>query len=160
MLELEPKILHALQNESKTMDSQNQINEAIYDGTDPVEDAKRMYKEELLSKLKLQEKIVAGKKTYVSIDKEIKKNALIEVFQEFSPFSTNNQLDPYLIFGHGVLAFFRMIRYMICTFMVISVLAAIIMYLYSTERYAEEYTNSTMDAIKVSNIDGAETNCY
>ena len=94
------------------------------------------------------------------MEKEMKQNALIEVLQEFSPFTTNNKIDPYLIFGHGVLAFFRMIRYLICTFMVISVLAAIIMYLYSTEHYAEMYTNQTMDVIKVSNIDGAEANCY
>ena len=48
MLQLEPKIIQAIQNESDKMDKQNDINDAIYEGTDPVQDGKEILKNGLL----------------------------------------------------------------------------------------------------------------
>ena len=63
----------------------------------------------------------------------------MEVVRDFTNFNAAKLEDPYLTFGHGILAFFRMIQYMICTFSIISILATTIMYLYSTESHSIDY---------------------
>lgn len=83
----------------------------------------------------------------------------MEVLEDLTNYRQERTEDPYNIFGHGILAFFRMIQYMICTFFIISLLASTITYLYSTERYSNLNQLKLSHTIKLSNIEGAEAHC-
>ena len=83
----------------------------------------------------------------------------MEILEDLTNYRLEKTEDPYNIFGHGILAFFRMIQYMICTFFIISLLASTITYLYSTERYSNLNQLKLSHTIKLSNIEGAEAHC-
>ena len=67
------------------------------------------------------------------------RSALMEVVRDLTNFNHKKLDDPYLTFGHGILAFFRMLQYMICVFLLISIIMITVMYVYSSEAH-ESFT--------------------
>lgn len=91
-----------------------------YSGTNPLEDAKKIYEEQMKGQ--------GGE-------------------------------DPFDIFGHGIISYFRMIESLICVFFVCSLLFIPVFYLYCTGGAFNSGSESPLALLTLGNLGHAETFC-
>lgn len=72
----------------------------------------------------------------------------------------DNKDDPFNKYGYGVMAYFKLLRSLMATFLIISLLIAPVMWLYSMGNTLEYLRNGTVNQFTLGNVGFVESKCY
>ena len=137
MLKLPKEVEEELKIENKQLNRVIKDCEQEYFGTHPVKDAKRLYRDLWKSRHGLKS----------------------EEEQKFEVMS-QKKYDPFDDFGHGIKAYFRLLKIMMNLFLALTVVFIPVMIIYLTGGEFRETDNYMWSAITLGNFGFTESHCY